>query len=119
MSYVPSNHAHFALGRLPTGTMNKTEAAYADRLELERAAGTVRWWRFEGIKLRLADNTFYTGDFAVMPADHVLEIHEVKGFWTDDARVKIKVAADQYPFRFKAMKARAKRDGGGWSVEEF
>ena len=31
----------------------------------------------------------------------------------------IKVAADLYPFRFIAIKAKAKRDGGGWDVEEF
>lgn len=33
-----------------------------------------------------------------------MECHEVKGFWTDDAKVKIKVAAEQYPFRFIAFK---------------
>lgn len=54
-----------------------------------------------------------------MAADGVLELHEVKGFWSDDARVKIKVAADRFPFRFRAFKARAKRHGGGWAVEEF
>ena len=32
---------------------------------------------------------------------------------------KIKIAADQYPFRFRAVKARAKKDGGGWSEEHF
>ena len=79
----------------------------------------ILWFRFEGIKLRLADNTFYTPDFAVMRADGQLECHEVKGFWQDDARVKIKVAADQYPFRFIAVTVRDKKDGGGWNVEEF
>lgn len=54
-----------------------------------------------------------------MNADGVMEMHEVKGFWTDDARVKIKVAADQYPFRFIAFKAVAKSRGGGWLREEF
>ena len=54
-----------------------------------------------------------------MAADGVIECHEVKGYWQDDARVKIKVAADQYPFRFVAIKARAKKDGGGWAVEDF
>jgi hypothetical protein len=49
----------------------------------------------------------------------VLEMHEVKGFWQDDARVKIKVAASIYPFRFVAVTARAKKHGGGWAVEEF
>lgn len=108
-----------ALGRLKTGALNKTEQAYADHLELLRAAGEILWFKFEGVKLRLADKTFYSPDFAVMRADGLLECHEVKGFWTDDARVKIKVAADQYPFRFIAVKVRAKSDGGGWQVEEF
>lgn len=110
---------HYALGRLKTGEMNKTEAAYAAHLALLKAAGEVAWFRFEGIKLRLADNTFYSPDFAVMAADGVLEMHEVKGFWQDDARVKVKVAADQYPFRFLAIKANAKKHGGGWAREDF
>lgn len=109
----------FALGRLKTGQMNKTEARYAAHLALLQHAGEVLWWRFEGIKLRLADNTFYTPDFAVLASDAVMEIHEVKGFWEDDARVKIKVAADQYPFRFKAFKAEQIKRGGGWVSEEF
>lgn len=109
----------FALGRLKAGAMNKTEQLYGSFLELRKAAGQVIWYRFEGLKLRLADNTFYTPDFAVMLEDGQIECHEVKGFWTDDARVKIKVAADQYPFKFVAVKARAKKEGGGWSVEEF
>jgi hypothetical protein len=109
----------FALGRLKAGQMNKTETAYADALKLRQYAGEIAWSRFEGVKLRLADNTFYSPDFAVMLSDGTLEMHEVKGFWTDDARVKIKVAADQYPFRFVAVKALPKKAGGGWSVEQF
>ena len=108
-----------ALGRLPVGAMNKTEAAYAAHLEARKHAGEVAWWRFEGLKLRLADNTFYSPDFCVMLANGECEIHECKGFWQDDARVKIKVAADQYPFRFIAVTVRPKKDGGGWAVEEF
>ncbi|HHU8883863.1 TPA: DUF1064 domain-containing protein, partial [Escherichia coli] len=49
-----------ALGRLKTGQMNKTESAYCQHLELRKRAGEIVWYRFEGIKLRLADNTFYT-----------------------------------------------------------
>lgn len=111
--------AMFALGRLKTGQMNQTEAAYAQHLQAEQHAGAIRWHKFEGLKLRLADNTFYTPDFAVMDADGVMECHEVKGFWTDDARVKIKVASDLYPFRFLAIKKQSKRDGGGWLLEHF
>ena len=108
-----------ALGRLKVGQLNKTEEAYRQHLEARKAAGEVAWYRFEGIKLRLADKTFYTPDFAVMLPDGSMEMHEVKGFWQDDARVKTKVAADQYPFRFIAVTALAKKSGGGWAVEEF
>jgi hypothetical protein len=110
---------NYALGRLKAGAMNKTEAAYDQHLALQQQVGAIQWRRFEGLKLRLADNTFYTPDFAVMSRDGVIECHEVKGFWQDDARAKIKIAADQYPFRFIAIQAKPKKEGGGWKVEEF
>lgn len=108
-----------ALGRMKVGAMNKTEQAYAEHLARLKSTGEVLWFKFEGMKFRLADSTFYTPDFVVMRADGSLEAHEVKGFWQDDAKVKIKVAADLYPLRFIAVKARAKKDGGGFSVEEY
>lgn len=108
-----------ALGRLKTGAMNKTEEAYARYLEALKAAGDVAWYKFEALKLRLADNTFYTPDFAVMRGGGAIECHEVKGHWSDDARVKIKVAADLFPFRFVAIRALTKKAGGGWEVEDF
>lgn len=104
-----------ALGRLKTGQMNLTERDYGDTLELRKRAGEIAWYRFEGVKLRLADNTFYTPDFAVMLIGGELEIHEVKGHWTDDARVKIKVAAEMYPFRFIAVR----KVRGAFEVESF
>ena len=110
----------YALGRLKTGQKNKTEQAY--ELEVLKPAmqdGSISWYRFEGVKLRLADNTFYTPDYCVMRSDGTMEMHEVKGFWQDDARVKIKVAADMYPLKFIAVKRQAKKNGGGWSIEEF
>jgi hypothetical protein len=116
---LPGNQSGiFALGRLPTGDMNKSEAAYDAHLWAQRG-GAILWHKFEGIKLRLADNTFLTVDFVVLPRSGVLEMHEVKGYWMDDARVKIKVAASIYPFRFIAVTARSKKNGGGWDVEEF
>lgn len=114
-----SKPARHALGRLPVGAMNKTEARYAEHLTTLQRAGEILWFMFEGIKFRLADNTFYTPDFEVMAADGVMEIHEVKGFWEDDARVKIKVAAALFPFRFKAFKPITQKNGGGWSEEAF
>jgi hypothetical protein len=113
------NHASFALGRLKVGQMNKTEAEYAALLEQRRRAGEVAWFKFEGVKLRLADNTFYTPDFAVMLVGGAMQMHEVKGHWMDDARAKIKIAADLYPFDFIAVRKQAKKAGGGFAVEVF
>ena len=113
-----ANAARFALGRLKTGEMNKTEARYDEHLWQIRGT-VIAWHKFEGVKLRLADNTFYTPDFAVMLMSGELEMHETKGHWQDDAKVKIKVAASLYPFRFIAVKPLAKKAGGGWAVEEF
>ena len=110
---------HYALGRLKSGEMNKTESAYRDHLEALLHAGEILWYRFEGVTLKLADGCRYTPDFVLMNREGWIECHEVKGHWQDDARVKIKVAAEMFPFRFVALKVKAKKDGGGWSVEEF
>lgn len=96
--------------------MNKTEAKFAQHLELLQKAGEVLWWKFEHIKLRLADNTFYNVDFFVVDANHELLAYEVKGFWRDDAKVKIKVAQEIYPFKFIAVTAAK---NGGWNEECF
>ena len=47
-----------------------------------------------------------------MICNEQMEMHEVKGFWQDDARVKIKVAAQMYPFRFLAAKLKPKKLDG-------
>ena len=109
-----------ALGRMKTGQMNKTEERFAQMLELERHAGKVQWWKFEGIKLMLAKNTSLTVDFAVLPDTGILTMIDVKGskaMVTDDARVKMKLAAELYPFVFKLAYPRAK--GDGWDIEEI
>ena len=108
-----------ALGRLKAGVMNGTEQAYALHLEARKQEGSVKWYKFEGMKFKLADSTFYTPDFIVLDSNGFMEAHEVKGFWTDDARVKIKVAADLYPVSFIAIKRLPKGKGGGWEVERF
>lgn len=97
------------------GTMNKTEQAYAQRLELLQRAGEIHRYAFEAIKFRLANRTFYTPDFMVV-TDEQIEFHEVKGYWEDDARAKTKIVAEQYPeFAFIAVQ----KGKDGWIVEEF
>jgi hypothetical protein len=104
-----------ALGRMKKGEMNKTEAAYAGYLEAQKIAGKLVWYEFEPITLRLANRTSYTPDFLVLRDDGVLECHEVKGFWRDDAKVKTKIAAEKFPFRFVVIR----KVKGGWDFEEF
>ena len=100
MSRTITRFDYRALGRLPAGTMNKTESPYAAHLELLKASGDVLWWKFEGLKFRLADKTFLTPDFVVMTRSGLIELHDVKGFLMEDANVKMKVAASMYPFEF-------------------
>lgn len=107
--------ASFALGRMKEGEMNKTEAAYANYLELQKRIGEVVWYSFEPMNLRIASKCFYKIDFLVMKKSGQLECHEVKGFWTDDALVKIKAAAEKFPFRFISVMLKE----GNWEVREF
>ena len=103
-----------ALGRLKAGQMNKSEQAYAQHLEHLKQRGDLLWWKFEGMKFRLADKTFLTPDFAVMKRDGQISLHDVKGGYIfEDAKVKMKVAAEQYPFEFVIVK---KDRGGIWSM---
>lgn len=111
-----------ALGRLKTGQKNKTEAAYEAHLESLKHIGILAWFKFEGVKLRLADNTFYTPDFAVMLSSGQMEMHEVKGaraIFADDAKVKVKVAAETYPFPFVVAFPIPKSRGGGWEFDRY
>lgn len=109
-----------ALGRGRTGgrrdgEMNKLERDYAFVLEAKQNRGEIDRWDYEPEKLRLADRTFYSPDFRVVMLDGTIEFHETKGFWEEDARVKIKVAAEQHPYKFIAIM----RKKGEWVREEF
>ncbi len=120
-----------ALGRLKTGEMNKLEARYDAYLRSLLLAGQIAWYKFEGIKLRLADNTYLTVDFFVMYNDGHLEAHDTKGtkrvkradqsivlnaHVEDDASVKMKVAAEEYPWPFRYAIELPKKLGGGWKL---
>ena len=109
-----------ALGRLAPGTMNKTETEFSKHLESLREEGSILSWRFEAFKLRLADNCFYSPDFVVVNADRTITLYEVKGYWIGDAKTKIKVAAETFPyFQFTAVYKQTKKAGGGWDFENY
>lgn len=74
--------------------LNKTEKAYHEWLKLQGHP----WIGVQCITLKLGDDCRYTPDFWVLDRHGQLIAREVKGFWRDDAKVKIKVAARMYPF---------------------
>lgn len=92
--------------------------------------GEILEYAFEPVKLRLAKGCFYTPDFMVLENDGTVTVYEVKdwrsgskkyplkklkGFWREDARIKLKVAARLFPMlRFVAT---TKDPGLGWVYE--
>ena len=105
-----------ALGRLKGGEMNKTEAAYARHLEALKFTGDVLDFWFEEMKFKVGTPAcWYTPDFVVQMKSGVLEIHEVKGHWEDDALVKTKAVALRYPYRVISVKSVR----GSWEIREF
>jgi len=95
--------------------MNKTETAYAQRLNLLLKADEIVYWGFEAIKFRLADGAWYTPDFLVQTLDG-LEVHEVKGFFREAAKVRWKVAKELYGGMFRFVLVR--RGAGGWTFHK-
>ena len=94
--------------------MNKWEQQYATTLRLRQHAGEVRAFWFEPIKFRLARLGFYTPDFMVILEDWSVVFHEVKGHMREDANVKIKVAAEQFPFPFYLI--TKEKGQSGWTT---
>jgi hypothetical protein len=100
--------------------MNKSEAAYAMKLDLRAKAGDIFDWAFEPIRLRLGEGAWYTPDFLVVLNTGEIEFHEYKGHWREAARVRIKVAASLYPyFRFIAIQEKTVRGMKIFDVEEI
>lgn len=102
------------------GHLNKTEAAFWDRV---RPSPLIRQIAREPVTFRLAGRTRYTPDFGVWPeliAEHDgrFTLCEVKGFMRDDAAVKLKVAAEMFPWFRWLLVRRERRQGWGWEVRE-
>jgi hypothetical protein len=92
--------------------MNGLERRYAALLDGDP---TVWDYYFQAIKFRLANNTWYTPDFVVIRTTGAMEVHETKGHWEEDARVKWKAVADLYPFPFVAITWEKK----AWVFERY
>lgn len=96
--------------------MNKTETAFAARLEALKRAGEIIRWDREGITLRWPDGMTYSADFAVIrPSEFgiLLVLMETKGaFLRDDSLVKFRAARAYWPeFEFELHQFKR----GQWS----
>ena len=104
-------------------TMNRLETRYANFLELRKRADEILEYRFEPMRLILrhaipgrAKGMTYTPDFLVVFPDR-MELHEIKGWWREDSRVKIKAASEQFEwFKFVGVTAGKQSE---WEYEEF
>jgi len=95
----------------PKNRMNQLESTHAMKLNILIHEGAIQDWKYEEVKFRLADKTWYTPDFFITCDDH-FEIHEIKGpkIW-DDALVKFKACAEKYPYFTWKMLQFTKTDG--------
>lgn len=91
------------------------EELYAKHLDILKRAGEVLWWKYEGLRLRLADGALFSPDFTVVVKGGVLELHEVKGQWREAAKVRWKLAKESFPFVFKLV---TKERSGKFTITE-
>lgn len=95
--------------------MNKTERARAIELEaMKRMSRIAEWW-FERWTFKLADDLRYTPDFVIQETTGALRVEEVKGFWREDARAKVRMFADSFPLPITALV----KSPTGWDCETF
>lgn len=115
---------HPARGRKKPGEMNKTEARFeAEILRPMLGSGVLLWYAYEAVTFKIGPDCRYTPDFCAQRADGVLVAYEVKAgkrdgspLVTDDAAVKIRVAAQQFPVVFRLCWPAS---SGAWSERTF
>lgn len=105
------------------GGMNSLEERYAGYLEQQSLAGEIKAYRFEALKLILVHGVpgkrkemSYRPDFLILTRTNNVEFHEVKGYLREDAQIKLKVAAELFPW-FKFILVT--RNKGAWVFNEY
>lgn len=74
--------------------LNPTERKYLNYLE----SVNYPWLGIQNITLKLAHDCRYTPDFWTLETDGSLVAREVKGYFREDAKIKIKTAARLFPW---------------------
>ncbi len=96
---------------------SKWEAQYHQHLELLEKTKAIAWFGYECIRLRLADGAYFTADFPVLTTHGQLVMCEVKGFWREAAKLRVKVAAKEFPWL--RIEVITKRDGQWVLLETY
>lgn len=96
---------------------SKWEAEYGFWLATLLGVDAIAWWSYECFKLRLADGAYFTPDFPVLTSHGDLVMREVKGHWREAARLRVKVAASQFPWL--RIEIISKQKGQWVNVETF
>jgi len=79
---------------------SKREAAYAEELDWRLKAGDIKSWRGQvNTPLAVAGNLIcrYIVDFVITENDGTEKYIEVKGYWTPEAKLKLKLFNALYP----------------------
>lgn len=97
-------------------TPNRWEQSYYDDVLAPRiAAGEILAAHYEALTLRIG-RCRYTADWCVQLADGRVELHEVKGFMREAARVRMSAVTEMYP----ALRLVVATGGPGkWRVREW
>lgn len=88
--------------------MNGTEKEFAIKLEARKRAGAISEWFYEKVTFKLGNDCRYTPDFMVIESDGLVVFFETKGFMREDALVKLKTFAAQFPFRLVLQQLQRK-----------
>lgn len=109
--------------RDPGTGLNATEASFLSEVlrPLQHSGAILRVdFEPEGLRAGLpGSRSVYWPDFRLQWADGIIDFVEVKGYWLEDARVKIKAVAALHPYTFRAVQRKLRKAGGGWSIETF
>ena len=92
---------------------SKWEAAYAAKLDLEKHAGLIKAYKYEGISLQLSKGQYHRPDFLIWHIDGSIEIAQIKG-WHKNMRAGVKGlkwAASLHPWFTWTLK---RWTGKGW-----
>lgn len=85
------------------GYKSQLEADYARHLDSLKLAGEIDEWIYEWATFKISKNVRYTPDFALFKGNTIRFV-ETKGRWQADALVKFRIARDELPFKFTAVK---------------